>query len=116
MADIGNIGSSVSASFGSPVGSQVGSQVGSSSSSAATSGVNAASVRRNTEPTSTSSRIVAADRVEVSEVARWLGEMNRLPPIREAKVAEAKAAIANGTLDTDDKLSVAIGRMIDDIG
>ena len=112
MADIGNIGSSVSASFG----SQVGSQVGSSSSSAATSGLNAASVRRNAEPTSTSSRIVAADRVEVSEVARWLGEMNRLPPIREAKVAEAKAASASGTLDTDDKLSVAIGRMIDDIG
>ena len=54
------------------------------------------------------------DRVEVSEVARWLEEMNRLPAIREDKVAAAKAAIANGTLDSDERLSIAVQRLIDD--
>jgi anti-sigma28 factor (negative regulator of flagellin synthesis) len=57
----------------------------------------------------------SGDRVEVSEVARWLEEMNRLPAIREDKVAAAKAAIANGTLDSDEKLSIAVGRMIDEV-
>jgi anti-sigma28 factor (negative regulator of flagellin synthesis) len=41
--------------------------------------------------------------------------MNRLPAIREDKVAAAKAAIANGTLDTDERLSVAVRRMIDEV-
>ena len=41
--------------------------------------------------------------------------MNRLPAIREDKVAAAKAAIANGKLDTDEKLAVAVRRMIDDV-
>jgi anti-sigma28 factor (negative regulator of flagellin synthesis) len=54
------------------------------------------------------------DRVEVSEVARWLEEMNRLPAIREDKVAAAKAAIAKGDYDSDDKLALAVGRMIDE--
>jgi negative regulator of flagellin synthesis FlgM len=60
-------------------------------------------------------RARTSDRVEVSEVARWLEEMNRLPAIREDKVAAAKAAIANGTLDTDERLSVAVRRMIDEV-
>lgn len=57
----------------------------------------------------------SGDRVEVSEVARWLDEMNRLPAIREEKVASAKAAIANGSLDTDEKLAIAISRMIEEM-
>lgn len=56
------------------------------------------------------------DRVEVSEVAHWLSEMNRLPAIREDKVAAARAAIAQGTLDSDEKLAIAVQRMIDEIG
>jgi flagellar biosynthesis anti-sigma factor FlgM len=73
----------------------------------------AAARRQLDQAASTPSR--SGDRVEVSEVARWLEEMNRLPAIREDKVAAAKAAIANGTLDTDEKLAVAVRRMIDDV-
>lgn len=60
-------------------------------------------------------RSSGADRVEVSEAARWLEEMNRLPAIREDKVAAARAAIANGTLDSDENLSLALGRLVDEI-
>jgi anti-sigma28 factor (negative regulator of flagellin synthesis) len=42
--------------------------------------------------------------------------MNKLPAIREDKVAAARAAIANGTLDTDDRLGLALSRMMDEVG
>ena len=99
MADISNIGSTVG-SFN-------------------TSGVRTAgdlAARRAGEQTIIETRPSSSDRVEVSEVARWLEQMNQLPAIREDKVAAARAAIANGSLDTDAKLSEALSRMIDDIG
>lgn len=71
---------------------------------------------RRTDSTTTSTNSRSGDRVEVSEVARWLEEMNRLPAVRENKVAAARAAIANGTLDSDEKLAIAVSRMIDEIG
>lgn len=98
MPDIGNIGSSYATGYTGSV-----RQAGD------------AATRRTAESTAGATRS-AGDRVEVSEVARWLEEMNRLPAIREDKVAAARAAIANGTLDSDEKLAIAVGRMIDDIG
>lgn len=98
MPDIGNIGSSYATGYTGSV-----RQAGD------------ATARRAADSIDGATRS-AGDRVEVSEVARWLEEMNRLPAIREDKVAAARAAIANGTLDSDEKLAVAVGRMIDDIG
>ncbi len=57
----------------------------------------------------------SGDRVEVSEVAQWLHEMDQLPTVRADKVAAAKAAIANGSLDSDEKLAIALSRMIDEV-
>ncbi|MFM1868014.1 MAG: Anti-sigma-28 factor, FlgM [Planctomycetota bacterium] len=71
---------------------------------------------RRTDSTTATTNTRASDRVEVSQVARWLEEMNRLPAVRENKVAAARAAIANGTLDSDEKLAIAVSRMIDEIG
>jgi negative regulator of flagellin synthesis FlgM len=100
MPDIGNLGNlSSSAAAGYAAGVR--------------STGDAAARRQIDAPTQTRAR--SSDRVEVSEVARWLEEMNRLPAIREDKVAAAKAAIANGTLDTDERLSVAVRRMIDEV-
>jgi len=78
--------------------------------------VSDASQRIETKPETRPATSRASDRVEVSEAARWLEEMNRLPAIREDKVAAARAAIANGTLDSDEKLTIAVSRMIDEIG
>ncbi|MEY2716712.1 MAG: hypothetical protein RIT24_3055 [Planctomycetota bacterium] len=91
MADITNIGSTVG-SF------------------------NTSGVRTAGEQTIIETRPTGSDRVEVSEVARWLEQMNKLPAIREDKVAAARAAIANGTLDTDDRLGLALSRMMDEVG
>jgi len=99
MSDISNIGSSFASGI---------------SQSVRTSN-DAATARRSANLTSVASRTSSRDQVQVSEVARWLQEMDRLP-IRQDKVAAAKAAIANGTFDTDDRLATAVNRMIDDIG
>lgn len=96
IGNLGNLGSSAAAGYAASIRS-----------------TGDASTRRSVEaPQTTVAR--SSDRVEVSEVARWLEEMNRLPAIREDKVAAARAAIANGTLDSDEKLSIAVSRMIDE--
>jgi flagellar biosynthesis anti-sigma factor FlgM len=100
MSDISNIGSS----FASGISQSV------------RNSNDAATARRSANLTSVTSRTSSQDQVQVSEVARWLQEMDRLPAIRQDKVAAAKAAIANGTFDTDDRLATAVNRMIDDIG
>lgn len=108
MSDISNVGSHV----GSHVGTSTASGLG--TAGVRTSGDTLAA--RAAAATPSAIRTAANDRVEVSEVARWLEEMNRLPAVREDKVAAARAAIAAGNYDSDEKLSLAINRMIDDIG
>ena len=106
MADFGSINGNIPSSLSSAYGA------------GGTQGARAASdASRRTETTSASRPAAsrASDRVEVSEAARWLEEMNRLPAIREDKVAAARAAIANGTLDSDEKLAIAVSRMIDEV-
>ena len=104
MSDISNVGSHV--------GSSIASGLGTSSVRASGDALAA----RAAVATPSATRTATNDRVEVSEVARWLQEMNRLPAVREDKVAAARAAIAAGNYDSDEKLSIAINRMIDDIG
>ncbi|MFM7053037.1 MAG: flagellar biosynthesis anti-sigma factor FlgM [Planctomycetota bacterium] len=100
MPDIGNLGN-IGSSYGAAYAASVRS-------------TGDATARRTANPSD--SPRSTSDSVQVSEVARWLEEMDRLPAIREDKVAAAKAAIAAGTLDTDDKLAIALERMLDDIG
>jgi anti-sigma28 factor (negative regulator of flagellin synthesis) len=102
MPDIANVGSAYSAGISNPAISTV----------RTSTDLGARRVADVIAP----SRSGSADRVEVSEVARWLEEMNRLPAVREDKVAAARAAIANGNYDTDEKLSIALNRLMDDIG
>ena len=100
MRDIGNIGSSGS--------------LGAAGITPSARSTGEAHTRRVADATSATAR-PTGDRVELSEVARWLGEMNLLPAVREDKVAAARAAIANGSLDSDEKLAIAVQRMIDDV-
>lgn len=96
IGNVGNLGHSVAASYAGALRS-----------------TGDAAARRTNDP-SQPAVARSSDRVEVSEVARWLEEMNRLPAIREDKVAAAKAAIARGDFDSDEKLAVAVERMIDE--
>ena len=106
MPDIGNVGSSIGSTYSAGLSNPAISAVRSSTDIGA----------RRVVEIAAPSRAGTADRVEVSEVARWLEQMNKLPAIREDKVAAARAAIANGTLDTDERLGLALSRMMDEVG
>jgi len=56
-----------------------------------------------------------ADRVEISEMAVFLEKLSRLPDIRQDKVDAVKAALANGTYETPEKLYKAIDALLEDL-
>ena len=57
----------------------------------------------------------ALDTVEISDAARYLGEIRKLPEIRQEKVAAARDAIAAGTYETPQKLDVTVNRLMEDL-
>ena len=57
-----------------------------------------------------------SDTVELSDHARLLDQIRRLPDGRLDRVESVREAIAAGTYDTEDKLTLAIERMLDDLG
>lgn len=56
-----------------------------------------------------------ADTVELSGVQTFLATL-KANDIRADKVAEVRAQIAAGTYETDDKLTIAADRLLDDLG
>ncbi len=55
------------------------------------------------------------DTVEISDTARYLSEIKKLPEVRADKVAAAKQSIANGTMDTPAKLDKVVEGVLQDI-
>ena len=55
------------------------------------------------------------DTVEISEMARFLEKLSRLPDIRQDKVDAAKQQIAEGTYLTPQKLEKAIDNLLEDL-
>lgn len=53
------------------------------------------------------------DEVQISSAARALGELEQTGQIHEARLAEIRAAIADGTYETADKLDAAVDRLIE---
>lgn len=95
MPDIGNIGSTSSYGVG-PINR-------STAEIAQRSGQTTAAEVRRSE---------SLDRVELSDHARHLDALRSMPPVRTEKVAQIKAAIAAGSYETDERLSIALDRMI----
>lgn len=54
------------------------------------------------------------DRVELSDHARFLDELRRLPDVRSDRVEEVRQAIAAGAYETEGRLERAIDRLIQD--
>ncbi len=55
------------------------------------------------------------DCVDFSQQALLLEKLQQLPNVRQEKIDAIKQAIANNSYLTDDKLDLAINRMIDEI-
>lgn len=53
------------------------------------------------------------DELEISSAGRMLDEMTNNSDMRAERLAQIKAAIDDGTYETDDKLEAALGRLLD---
>jgi negative regulator of flagellin synthesis FlgM len=56
------------------------------------------------------------DQLDISPEADLVAQVHNLPEIRQDRVAQIKAQIADGTYETDAKLDVALSRLLDEIG
>ena len=54
--------------------------------------------------------------MEISDAARLVEQVNQLPDVRQDRIDQIRAQIAEGTYETDEKLDVAVGRLLDEIG
>jgi flagellar biosynthesis anti-sigma factor FlgM len=57
-----------------------------------------------------------ADQVEISSAGMMLDQLSQQPDLRAERLNQIKAAIADGTYDTDEKLEAALSRMFDTLG
>ena len=55
------------------------------------------------------------DQLDISPEADFVAQARDLPDIREDRVADIRAQIANGTYETADKLDIAVSRLLDEI-
>ncbi|WP_254507476.1 flagellar biosynthesis anti-sigma factor FlgM [Anatilimnocola floriformis] len=56
------------------------------------------------------------DQLDISPEAEMLSQVHNLPDVRQDRVADIRAQIKNGTYDTDEKLDMALSRLLDEIG
>ena len=56
---------------------------------------------------------IGQDTVQISDVARYLGEIKKLPDIRQDKVDAVKAQIASGTYETSDKIDSVVNSLLE---
>jgi negative regulator of flagellin synthesis FlgM len=57
-----------------------------------------------------------ADEVDISEAARLVEQAQQLPEMREDRIEAVRLQIAEGTYETNDRLSIAVERLLDEIG
>ena len=56
------------------------------------------------------------DKVEISRIALYLQRISELPDIRQGKVAGIRQVLAEGRYDIDEKLSIALDRLLEEYG
>jgi flagellar biosynthesis anti-sigma factor FlgM len=56
------------------------------------------------------------DELEISATGKMLDQLSQNPDVRQERLARIKAAIDDGTYDTDAKLEAALSKMIDALG
>ena len=56
-----------------------------------------------------------ADQIDISPEAELVGRVNDLPEVRADRVAEIRQQIEAGTYETEAKLDLAVGRLLDEL-
>ena len=76
--------------------------------------ITAPHTRRVDGPQSTSS-VQPQDEVQISSSASLVDQVHQMPDIRQDRVAALRAAIADGSYETADKLDSALSSLLDEI-
>ena len=58
---------------------------------------------------------MGVDELDISQEADLVSRVRDLPDIRADRVAEIRAQIAEGVYETDEKLDIALGRLLDEL-
>lgn len=77
--------------------------------------VNAPHAARAAGPAAAPAAASIGDRLDISEAGQIAGRLADVPDIRADRVQELRAAIQNGSYETEDKLSTALDRLLDEI-
>jgi negative regulator of flagellin synthesis FlgM len=56
------------------------------------------------------------DELQISDAGRLVDQVREVPDIRQDVVSRIRAQIAAGTYETPEKMDVALGRLLDEIG
>lgn len=56
------------------------------------------------------------DQVDISPEADFVNQVHELPDMRMDRIADIRAQIESGAYETDEKLDIAIGNLLDEIG
>ena len=78
--------------------------------------ISAPHIQRSSQPTETSQSAATGDELQISPQADIAAKLSEIPDIRHDRVAAIRSAIAEGTYETDDKLDLALSRLLDEIG
>ncbi len=70
---------------------------------------------QKTQQTQTPEPLHGADQVDISAEADMVSKVHELPDVRTDRVAEIRQQIAAGAYETNEKLDVAIGRLLDEL-
>lgn len=66
-------------------------------------------------PASSNHSTQIADELEISDAGQYLSEIKQTPDIRADRVRAIQAEIASGAYETQDKLDLALERLLDEI-
>ncbi len=56
------------------------------------------------------------DELAISDAGRLVDQIHEMPEVRQDRVDQIRAQLAAGTYETDEKLRIAVGRLLDEIG
>ncbi len=56
------------------------------------------------------------DELDISDAGQMIDKVKQVPDVRQDRVAQIRAQIDAGTYETDEKLELTVGRLLDEIG
>jgi negative regulator of flagellin synthesis FlgM len=70
---------------------------------------------RSAEPAASPASAGMGDRLDISEAGQLADRLAEIPDMRGDRVQDIRAALADGTYETDEKLDIALERLLDEI-